>query len=58
MPLGGRKKGIEWQQVSEIEGNSTKVICDYCQESISKKIEKNKRPFKKLQQKELFGNGK
>ena len=44
MPMGsGRKKGIEWEHVSEIE-DSIRVSCDYCHESINNKIERIK-PF-------------
>ena len=44
MPLGsGRKKAIEWEQVSEVENNTTKVSCDYCHELISKKKKKKKK---------------
>jgi len=41
MPMGsGRKKGFEWLQVSEIEGCTSKVICDHCNDQISAKIER------------------
>ena len=47
MPMGsGRKKGIEWEHVSEI-----KVSCDYCHESISKKIERTRAHLKDCQKK-------
>ena len=62
MPLGsGRKKAIEWEQVSEVENNTTKVSCDYCHELISKKKKKIERvrPIKRLQkEKRIFRKGK
>ena len=39
----GRKKGIEWEHVSEIQ-DSIRLSCDYCHES----IRKNKSPFERL----------
>ena len=41
MPFGsGRKKGWEWKEVSEIEGDKNSVQCDHCSEKISGKIER------------------
>ena len=31
----GRRRGIVWENVTSIEGNSTQVKCNYCDESIS-----------------------
>jgi hypothetical protein len=41
MPFGsGRKKGSEWTEVSEIEGDRLSVQCDHCLQKISAKIER------------------
>ena len=51
MPMGnGRKKGLEWENVSEIE-DSIRVSCDYCHKSISKKIERIRAHLKDCQKK-------
>jgi len=48
MPYGsGRKKGGEWGMVSEVEGDDRRVLCDYCMESISNKIERIRNHLKK-----------
>ena len=40
MPLGsGRKKGWEWQEVSD-SGEKGKVVCDHCTEVVSEKVER------------------
>ena len=53
MPMGsGRKKGIEREHESEIE-DSIRVSCDYCHESISKKIEIIRSHFKDCQKKRI-----
>jgi len=48
MPIGsGRKKGTEWQEVSEVPNVINKVTCDHCTEVISAKIERIRVHFQK-----------
>ena len=38
--LGGRNKASEWNEVTMLSDQPNRVICNYCKESIIKKIER------------------
>ena len=49
--LGGRKRYLAWQDVSDIDGQKTQVECNHCGEKISKKIERIKTHLNKCRKK-------
>jgi hypothetical protein len=55
MPFGsGRKKGWEWTEVSEIDGDDARVRCDHCSEKVSGKIERVRNHLEKCKERKKY----